>query len=663
MDFGVDTPFSHVLNTNYSPSIEEQSLLRDLILGPEGQIRQLDDEISRLQAKRQRLQQFVDLHRALLSPFRRIPTDVWRLIFIETLPENILGLCTRTSRSSPLLLTTICHSWREIALSTPALWTSIHVHLPIEYSNSPDLVSVTRLHKRKEGLKVWLDRSGTSLPISISLAVQTYTLNNSPWNGEIVDLAYPRAHTTDFIRLLTQYSHRWGTVVFNSGVRLLDLTPLEKLPATSLSSLESFYSFGALFDSYRRPSSSNAARNLFPPSPLEKLLTKAHSLQRLELFDANISAATLSLPIPWHHLTELSIIVPDLCNRHESPLHPSQLLRLLAAKCQLLTTLNITLGDENPRTATASTISYPVRWPSLQSLRMVFLDTPFSIEFPSPSSPNANTPDDTASNYLTTFLPDIIQTFNSVTLPSLKKLSVAFYGSQPFSGYYAAQLPFEELLERSQCPLTHFEMIHPRTVAVEAVIRVLRQLETLRSLNLGYSRLTRRERTRRFDPEYNVEPRDLWTNPNVSSPWQREWLDRILREFLLAESDSTVESEVDLFTVLPLCPRLEELNIGGCALDDRDALLDFAMKTQRANLGTFRVDLGRPAGGDMWKLFELLRMERQDPEKMRVVQDVGAVTLDWRWDIAESRNPYPLLDDATTGLPDEGSWWNESLWL
>ncbi|KAK1235177.1 hypothetical protein PQX77_001605 [Marasmius sp. AFHP31] len=272
-----------------------------------------------------------------------------------------------------------------------------------------------------------------------------------------------------------------------------------------------------------------------------------------------MTAATLSLPVPWHHLTKLSIVLPELRNRHESPLYPSQLLQFLAAKCHSLTALDVTLdGGNSLQTTTAGTISPPVRWPSLQTLRMVFLDTPFSKDCPSavdsPSSPYANPLDDTASNNLTTFLPAIIQVFDSVTLPLLKKLSVAFYEIRPFE-YTAAQLPFEDLLERSQCPLTHLELLHPRIVAVEAVIRVLRQLETLQSLNLGYSRLTRRERKQGSRLPFNMEPLDCQPiNPYASSPWKSNWLDRILRDFLLAESDLDVDSQADPFAVLPLCP-------------------------------------------------------------------------------------------------------------
>ncbi|KAK1215047.1 hypothetical protein PQX77_022366 [Marasmius sp. AFHP31] len=262
-----------------------------------------------------------------------------------------------------------------------------------------------------------------------------------------------------------------------------------------------------------------------------------------------------------------------------------------------------------------------------------------------------------------TFDPAIIQIFDSVTLPSLKKLSVGFHnpGEDEDSDRkrYATQLPFEGLLQRSQCPLTHLEMFRPRIVTAEAVIRVLQQLKTLVSLNLGHGCLTREKRQQSFTRVYSSPQVPSWINQNVAQTWRRDWLDRILREFL-AGPDEDIESRADAFTVLPLCSRLEELNIGECAIDDRDTLLNFATRIRRADLGTFRVDFGRPLRDDVWKIFESLQMQRQDSEVMRVTRDVGGVMLDWRWE-ETSEDPMSEFDTATTD-PEEESWWNvESL--
>ncbi|KAJ8095465.1 hypothetical protein PM082_023235 [Marasmius tenuissimus] len=618
MELGIDTPFSHVLNTNYPPSIEEKHSIRDLIREPEEQIRLLDEEMSRLQTRRQKLKQFVDLHRALLSPFRQLTADVWRMIFFETLPDNILGLCTRTTKSSPLLLTTICRLWREVALSTPRLWNSIHIHLPIESSNSPDPDCITALHRRKEGFKAWLDRSG-SLPVTISL---TATPNQ---NGQSVAIAEPlHAIATEFIELLVQYSSRWRTVAFNSGVHLLDLTPIKRLPTNSLSNLESFCSSGALRNDHRTETVTNVDH-------LQNLLTKARSLRRLRLVDDTISPATLSLPMSWHHLTELTIARPVLLDNNSS-FEPSQLMQTLADKCRSLITLSIDL-DVMPA---PETTLHPVRWSSLQNLRVVL--SPFMSDWQRHFT-STNASDDT------TFRPFVIPIFDSVTLPSLEKLSVAFGSSYRQDGDQATQLPFENLLQRSQCPITHFELFYPHIVTAEAVIRVVRQMETLVSLNLGYMG---RERRWQSSPGVFVELSGPGVDQTAPSRRRKNLLNSILREFLVAGLDSDVEA-------LPLCPLLEELNIGGCTIDDRDALLDFTQKTRRANLRSFRADLGQPVRSDVWKIFETLQVERQDSEKMRAVQDVGGIMVDWRWDEQSPEISRSLLDAPTTGLPEEGS--------
>ncbi|KAK1215042.1 hypothetical protein PQX77_022361 [Marasmius sp. AFHP31] len=313
------------------------------------------------------------------------------------------------------------------------------------------------------------------------------------------------------------------------------------------------YSFGALHDDAHQ-TNLNVNHNTSSSSPLVNLLTEARSLRRLELFHDHISAATLSLPIPWHHLIELSIILPVVLNRHSS-LDPGQLMQGLTSKCHSLTTLAIILVGDRLWMTTADTTFHPVQWPNLQNLRIAFLDNAIQnvTAFTSEGTLNQSRLD-----------PAIIQIFDSVTLPSLKKLSVGFYepGKDEDSNRdrYAAQLPFEGLLQRSQCLLTLLEMFRPRNVGAEAVIRVLQQLETLVSLNLGYGRLTREKKWQSFTRVYPAPQMLGWINRNVAQNWQRDWLDRILREFLQVGSDADTESRADhdAFAVLPLCPRLED---------------------------------------------------------------------------------------------------------
>ncbi|KAJ8073344.1 hypothetical protein PM082_011616 [Marasmius tenuissimus] len=648
MNIDIETPFAHVLNTNYALSSAEQRSIWSLIESPEKQVRRLDEEISRLQAKRQTLKQFVDLHRVLLSPSRRVPTDIWRLIFIECLPNNLYGLCTRTTKDAPLLLTAVCRSWREIALSTPNLWTSIHIYLPAPPVTMPDKDYIAKLRGRKKGLKAWLDRSG-SLPLTISLGAEQWmyrpptsafengssTASEEAWNVQRIE----------FTELLAQYSHRWGTVAFSFGAEFLDLTLFERIPSSSLTSLESLYSFvPGLFQRTEQPTYFNGGDHdrLSSLFAVANLLTRSHCLQRLGLDCSQIASAPFSLSTPWHHLTELSITSP----RMDSSLHPSQLMQTLAAKCHSLNALDITFSTGNFAEIAAST--QPIQWFSLQKLRIVFrtgIFQPTVFRMDGSTVVPQVIPESNGA-----FLPGVIQTFDSVTLPSLKRLSVSFHSGMSGRSIGFAEVPFENLLRRSQCPLTHFEMFSPRIIAAEKIINVLQQLETLEWINLGYSFL--REDKRNVPWELSPELRD---NEDLLAR-KRNWLDQILQE--VSPSGLNVESQAADASTSLLCPRLEELNIGGCDPEYADVLLDFATKTRGTNLKMIRVDLGRFLQGDVWKIFDSLRVQRQDSEGMRIVRDMGGLTLDWRWD--EQANPEPVFEPGTLGMPNDDIGWGRS---
>ncbi|KAI3598535.1 hypothetical protein WG66_017143 [Moniliophthora roreri] len=67
---------THVPNTNYATSGLEVEQISDLLMNPEEELRIINEELLRLQARRDYLQKFVNEHRALKSPFRRLPRDI-----------------------------------------------------------------------------------------------------------------------------------------------------------------------------------------------------------------------------------------------------------------------------------------------------------------------------------------------------------------------------------------------------------------------------------------------------------------------------------------------------------------------------------------------------------------------------------------------------------
>lgn len=123
---------------------------------------------------------------------RQLPPEILGTIFEayvddpsyeDFLYEADVADCRATS-GNPLLLGAVCRTWRDIAWSTPRLWTSLTVH--VDFARQP---TQTRLTQE------WLARSG-KLPLSIRLV--DYKQRNDD-----INLIRP------LISAINQYAQRW----------------------------------------------------------------------------------------------------------------------------------------------------------------------------------------------------------------------------------------------------------------------------------------------------------------------------------------------------------------------------------------------------------------------------------------------------------------------
>ncbi|KAJ7252147.1 hypothetical protein B0H12DRAFT_962201, partial [Mycena haematopus] len=198
------SPFASKLDTNYCPVDEEVSEIHSLLVQPLSRLQDLDDRIADLQKaidelteERTSVKAYVDAHRALLSPARRLPLDMLQEIFVACLPTH--RNCVMSASEPPVLLGRICSSWRTISLSTPCLWARLHIAEP----SCPDLamslhVREHKLAQRVEITKAWLERSG-QCPLSISLC-------GSPRPN----LAPPMySNTSVLLQALIPFASRW----------------------------------------------------------------------------------------------------------------------------------------------------------------------------------------------------------------------------------------------------------------------------------------------------------------------------------------------------------------------------------------------------------------------------------------------------------------------
>ncbi|KAK7000455.1 F-box domain-containing protein [Favolaschia claudopus] len=109
----------------------------------------LPDLLNRRGDARQRLNFYLD-------PMARLPLEIQSHIFLLVDGDSENDLPKPAPRSPPMLFLNVCRLWRDIALSTPRLWTEIQ------------LDSLPRGSDDSALCKLWLERPG-NLPLSLTL--------------------------------------------------------------------------------------------------------------------------------------------------------------------------------------------------------------------------------------------------------------------------------------------------------------------------------------------------------------------------------------------------------------------------------------------------------------------------------------------------------------
>ncbi|KAJ6511081.1 hypothetical protein C8R45DRAFT_401467, partial [Mycena sanguinolenta] len=82
-------PFSSKLGTNHCPTDDEVLQIKALLVEPTLRLKGLDDEITKLQKaidrlveERSRVAAYLEDHKALISPVRRLPLDIIQELFV-----------------------------------------------------------------------------------------------------------------------------------------------------------------------------------------------------------------------------------------------------------------------------------------------------------------------------------------------------------------------------------------------------------------------------------------------------------------------------------------------------------------------------------------------------------------------------------------------------
>ncbi|KAJ7742867.1 hypothetical protein B0H16DRAFT_1693696 [Mycena metata] len=320
----------------YCPLENEVLQIRALLQGPLLRLKDLDDQIANLQKaidalarERDDIRSFVDLHKDLISPFRRLPLDIIREIFAVCLPTH--RNCVMSAVEAPVLLGRICSSWRAISLTTPRLWSRLHVVEPSRLWRTETSIDALekKLSLRLETTKTWLSRSG-QCPLSISFQSSSDTPD--------VDTAATK--TRLFMQAIIPFTPRWKEITLH-GVPHEALEMLSNLAEDDVTMLQKL-------NISQHPDSDT-------PTHVPFALMRVLNLINLTL------AAPVSiedLPVRWENLTYLAVWGQD-----SSALSCSIVAELLA-RCSRLQVCSFFINARNsdlspPEDGASSTIALP----------------------------------------------------------------------------------------------------------------------------------------------------------------------------------------------------------------------------------------------------------------------------------------------------------------
>ncbi|KAF9033964.1 hypothetical protein BDZ89DRAFT_983780 [Hymenopellis radicata] len=173
-------------------------------------------DITTLQTVIAELEAYASQIRTIVSPIRFVPNEILCLIF-----QAVCADATPETRMLPLILSSVCARWREVAVGTPHLWTFIYAAPRRQRLLCPD--------EEAPALELERDRIGEVIPLYLTRS------RLMPVNIDVATQSAP------LVRMLCSEAHRWTDVLFNMPAaclgemyQSLDAKPLPNLTSLTL---------------------------------------------------------------------------------------------------------------------------------------------------------------------------------------------------------------------------------------------------------------------------------------------------------------------------------------------------------------------------------------------------------------------------------------------
>ncbi|KAJ7221341.1 hypothetical protein GGX14DRAFT_429452 [Mycena pura] len=317
----MSSPFISKIGTNYSAEENERADIEALLIEPSFRLKALDHEIAQLQRAIDKLAARL---LPLLSPIRRIPLDIMQEIFVACMPTH--RNCDMRATEAPVLLGRICSAWRAISLTTPRLWSRVHIVEPSLSNNGPPPIpslshsssSLSRrllslfdeaLAQRLATIKTWLSRSGQC---GLSITVQCAPTACRP------NVDCP------IVTALVPFAARWEHIGLTApNLVLASLLSVAEANVPLLKSLV-INDVEFSYDDHQHRWDSFS-------------LCQAPNLSRLSL-TGSLGNLSLEAPLRWERLLELSL----LCFQCDLS---SEIALQMLSRCRLLRAFKVLVND------------------------------------------------------------------------------------------------------------------------------------------------------------------------------------------------------------------------------------------------------------------------------------------------------------------------------
>lgn len=115
------------------------SCLQDRLLYLDTHISRLEQILDKARRERQWIRESIDIHVAATAPVHHIPDEILSNIFLETIPPLELIIRDPQNHNNflqhlPWTASQVCQRWRNIAISSPQLWSVIAFSIPGPFS-------------------------------------------------------------------------------------------------------------------------------------------------------------------------------------------------------------------------------------------------------------------------------------------------------------------------------------------------------------------------------------------------------------------------------------------------------------------------------------------------------------------------------------------------